>query len=152
MDDSCSELCKSVCQPLQRRIDDPWLTPQNAANMGEKADGMTHCRPETPENERRFSQQALFSSSTMHLATWQPQLTNDQETRRETLLAHLRVERSYYVLSIILCVINFSRQKDESNGQKHGEIKCFLLCVVTTVFSSRNQRHENRSSQISPQN
>ena len=27
MDDSCSELCKSVCQPLQKRIDDPWLTP-----------------------------------------------------------------------------------------------------------------------------
>ena len=72
MDDSCSELCKSVCQVLHKRIDEPWLTPQNAANMGEKADGMTHCRPETPENERRFSQQALFSSSTMHLATWQP--------------------------------------------------------------------------------
>ena len=30
MDDSCSELCKSVCQALQKRIDDPWLTPQNS--------------------------------------------------------------------------------------------------------------------------
>ena len=111
MDDSCSELCKSVCQALQKRIDDPWLTPQNAANMGEKADGMTHCRPETPENERRFpskpcSRAAQCTWQPGSLATWQ--LTDDQETKRETLLAHLRVERSFYVLSIILCIINFS--------------------------------------------
>ena len=99
-----------VCARLSR-IDEPWLTPQNAANMGEKADGMTHCRPETPENERRFPSKPCFRAAQ---CTWQPgnlaiwQLTNDQETKRETLLAHLRVERSYYVLNIILCIINFS--------------------------------------------
>ena len=70
----------------------------------------------------------------MHLATWQPQLTDDQETRRETLLAHLRVERSYYVLSII-CVLSIFQDKKMKATVKSMKKSNVSFYVSSQLFS-----------------